>query len=206
MKKLSLLKVCCEDNLAISKFINKLQQDFSPTHKKSLEHAIGIAYYFYIQSNEVLAKEIIKVMTEIPFNGNYDHWTWIRDALALYARISRVDGDVKKSETLVKKIWEAFEFGEQGIQKVNKKIFIRSLKGTNISFHKLKASIDNGNIISEINHRFSCLRECILIREVGASEEYTIEQAEKDIEDNMIAIRKLLCSVDVKKILPFSDM
>ncbi|EKD8889422.1 hypothetical protein OS221_004263, partial [Salmonella enterica] len=45
-----------------------------------------------------------------------------------------------------------------------------------------------------------------LIREVGASETYPIEQAEKDIEDNMIAIKKLLCSVDVKKILPFSDM
>ncbi|HCL5254128.1 TPA: hypothetical protein N2G30_004335 [Salmonella enterica] len=202
----SLLGIHYDGNLVISRFITRLQRDFSPTHKKSLEHAIGLAYYFYVQSDEEITRKIIKIMAEIPFDGDYDHWTWVCDALALYARISRMDGDVKKNENLVNKIWGAFEFGDQEMQKVNKKIFIRSLKGINIPFDKLKVSIDSGNIISEINYRFSCLRECILIREVGASEVYTIEQAEKDIENNIISIKELLDLVDVKKILPFSDM
>ncbi|EBK0185262.1 hypothetical protein D2U75_23530, partial [Salmonella enterica] len=132
--------------------------------------------------------------------------TWIESALALHARIARIEGDIETHKKLVDIIWGAFEIGDETKQRINKKIFIRTLKGGDIGFDKVTACMEDGDTISEVNYRFSCLRKMILIREVGASETYPIEQAEKDIEDNIIAIKKLLCSVDVKKILPFSDM
>lgn len=194
------------DNQSVTKLLKKLQSDFSPAHKKTLEHAICLAYYFYVQSDDMSTKKIVEVMAEFPFDGDYDHWVWVRDALALYARISRLEGDVIKNEQLVNKIWSAFEFGDQGKQRINRKIFMRRLNGANIAFDKIKASIDNGDVISETNCRFSCLREMVLIREVGASESYSIENAEKDIEANVEAIKKLLCSINIKEILPFSDV
>ncbi|MHC8707232.1 DUF6707 family protein [Salmonella enterica] len=203
---LDLLMAQYGEHRSISKVIRELQEDFSPTHKKTLEHAVGLAYYFYVQSDELSARKIVEVMSEFPFDGDYNHWVWIRSALALHARISRVNGDLRINEELISKIWGAFDIGDAGRQRVNKKVFIRSLDGRDIGFDKVTACMEDGDTISEVNYRFSCLRKMILIREVGASETYTIEQAEKDIEDNMIAIKKLLCSVDVKKILPFSDM
>ena len=194
------------NNKLISNKIKKLQVEFSPVHKKSLEHAVGVAYYFYVHSKNDSAKKITKVMSEFLFNGNYDYWTWIESALALHARIAREEGDIGTHKKLVDIIWGAFEIGDETKQRINKKIFIRTLKGEDMGFDKVTACMEDGDTISEVNYRFACLKKMILIREVGASEAYTIEQAEKDIEDNMIAIRKLLCSVDVKKILPFSDM
>lgn len=203
---LELLMAQYGDNRSISKVIRELQEDFSPTHKKTLEHALGLAYYFYVQSDEASAKKIIEIMSEFSFDGDHDHWTWIEHSIALHARISRVSGDLEVNEKMISKIWGAFDVGDPGIQRVNKKVFMRTLKGGNIGFNKIKESKDAGDVISEIDYRFSCLRKIILIREVGASEEYTIEHAESDIDDNINAIKNLLCSVDINKILPFSDV
>ncbi|EAQ6885914.1 hypothetical protein LO054_002780, partial [Salmonella enterica] len=182
------------DNKLISKAIKNLQVEFSPEHKKSLEHAVGLAYYFYAQSENESAKKIAETMSIFLFNGNYDYWTWIESALALHARIARIEGDIETHKKLVDIIWGAFEIGDETKQRINKKIFIRTLKGGDIGFDKVTACMEDGDTISEVNYRFSCLRKMILIREVGASETYPIEQAEKDIEDNIIAIKKLLCS------------
>ncbi|EAO4297332.1 TPA: hypothetical protein MZP54_004269, partial [Salmonella enterica] len=51
------------DNKLISKAIKNLQVEFSPEHKKSLEHAVGLAYYFYAQSENESAKKIAETMS-----------------------------------------------------------------------------------------------------------------------------------------------
>jgi hypothetical protein len=189
------------DNEPIEKIVESICEKWNIDNTDSLEELVRLLYVFYVLDDLESVKLVCKELSNVSFSGNYGQWTWIEMAIVLYIRLQNIPSI---AENLKENLLNVLEIGNDLQKKVNKKNFARMLNGETLDFSDIQTAVEESDKPSEINYRMTFLMQLIKIKEMGASEKFTLEMAEQRIQENISSIKKLFKVVPLNKILPFS--
>ncbi|MDU8925691.1 DUF6707 family protein [Pasteurellaceae bacterium LIM206] len=104
------------------------------------------------QSTEIL----LETISLIPFEGDYDYWTFIRGSIILLAFIQRSDKD--KVIHFKNIILSTLEYGNDFKKKLNKNIHQRFLSGSTLEDFVIRIE-NSSNELSEMEYRILYLSD-----------------------------------------------
>jgi len=185
MKCSQILRDLSKENEDLKKIISKIHSKFTVSDKGVLEGLCKISYILYIIRDVENALLITERLSLIPFNNDYDYWTWIEFAISLRAEISNQIGCNEKGRASLDIIKAALNRGEGIEKKIKINVHNRFMAGEGVV---LDESITDGtrqDIYNEFNHRLIYLMKLIKLNVLGASAEYSREKALANINSNV---------------------
>jgi hypothetical protein len=164
-----------------------LSKNFDLTSPDDLESLIELAYFQYVVGNTNTSYELVKLVSEIKFANDFDIWTWVEYGLILQSTIHKERNEEKLASECTNKITASLEKGNP----VNKKVFKRTLNGDGIpeAYKEIEEAHDEE---SEYYGRIILLMKLMLIREMGGGEDFTVERADKEIQENIERLKVLI--------------
>lgn len=125
------------------------------------------SYFAYLNNNIGLCNQILEEYITLPFNGNYDQWTWIESGIYLKMFICLESNEKDIYDGLKKIIYNQFELSDipESTRRINLKAFTRGLSGSllNSKEVKIKQVVSNGDIDLEFMGLMAYFAELIFI-------------------------------------------
>jgi hypothetical protein len=164
-----------------------LSKNFDLTSPDDLVSLIELAYFQYVVGNTNTSYELVKLVSEIKFANDFDIWTWVEYGLILQSTIHKERNEEKLASECTNKITASLEKSNP----VNKKVFKRTLNGDGIpdAYKEIEEAHDEE---SEYYERITLLMKLMLIREMGGGEDFTVERADKEIQENIERLKVLI--------------
>ncbi|MEE3664876.1 DUF6707 family protein [Brenneria sp. g21c3] len=191
----------------ISPSLNDHVQKIPKKNKKTeiifLESLTRLAYSLYILKNNPLTNELLDILTKIPFNDDFDYWTWIEYALSLKSRMAREKEELTESSEAIRKIIMATETGSELEISIKRRVFQRMLNGENIFLDGLHDAIDSKDKAMEYNERILYLMEIIKIDEIKKETEKPKKQGSTEIEKQILTCKGIIDLIGIEKTMPF---
>ncbi|MDX5631080.1 MULTISPECIES: DUF6707 family protein [unclassified Brenneria] len=191
----------------ISSSLNDHVQKIPKKNKKTkiifLESLTRLAYSLYILKNNPLTNELLDILTKIPFNDDFDYWTWIEYALSLKSRMAREKEELTESSEAIRKIIMATETGSELEISIKRRVFQRMLNGENIFLDGLHHAIDSKDKAMEYNERILYLMEIIKIDEIKKETEKPKKQGSTEIEKQILTCKGIIDLIGIEKTMPF---
>ena len=88
-----------ENDAEFFSYLNQVPKKNKKTQASYLESLNHLAYLLYLDSQEEMAKELLDRIIQIPFEGNYNTWTFVDSALVLLAYMERETENKKESSS-----------------------------------------------------------------------------------------------------------
>ena len=164
-----------------------LTKQFELTNPNDLQSLISLAYYQYVVGNVDASFELASLISEIKFDNDFEIWGPVEDGLVLLSAIYKERIDKKSAEVCINKINVRLEEGSP----VNKKVFTRKLNGDGLSnaYKKIEQAFDKE---AEYSRRMGLLKKLMWIRELGGGPDFTVERADKEMQDNIEKLKTLI--------------
>ena len=70
-------------------YLDKILKKNKKTQASYLESLNHLAYLLYLDGQEEMAKELLDRLIQVPFEGNFNTWTFIDSSLVLLAYLER---------------------------------------------------------------------------------------------------------------------
>ena len=70
-------------------YLDKILKKNKKTQASYLESLNHLAYLLYLDGQEEIAKELLDSIIQVPFEGNYNTWTFVDSSLVLLAYLER---------------------------------------------------------------------------------------------------------------------
>ena len=70
-------------------YLDKILKKNKKTQASYLESLNHLAYLLYLNGQEEIAKELLDSIIQVPFEGNYNTWTFVDSSLVLLAYLER---------------------------------------------------------------------------------------------------------------------
>jgi len=78
-----------ENDLELVSYLNRVPKKNKKTQASYLESLNHLAYLLYLDGQEEMAKELLDRIIQIPFEGNFNTWTFVDSSLVLLAYLER---------------------------------------------------------------------------------------------------------------------
>ena len=78
-----------ENDLELVSYLNLIPKKNKKTRDSYLESLNHLAYLLYLDGQEEMAKELLDRIIQVPFEGNYNTWTFVASSLVLLAYLER---------------------------------------------------------------------------------------------------------------------
>ena len=78
-----------ENDVELVSYLNRVPKKNKKTRAVYLESLNHLAYLLYLDGQEEMAKELLESIIQIPFEGNYNTWTFVDSSLVLLAYLER---------------------------------------------------------------------------------------------------------------------
>ena len=78
-----------ENDLELVSYLNQVPKKNKKTQASYLESLNHLAYLLYLDGQEEMAKELLDRIIQVPFEGNYNTWTFVDSSLVLLAYLER---------------------------------------------------------------------------------------------------------------------
>jgi len=205
MKFINILDDLAMDNGEIRILTENIANKNKKTDKAIIESLTKVAYILYALDDIKNAELVTDKLASIPFNNDYDYWTWIEYAICLRATISQVNGDSKKFDESIEKIREALNYGEGLQKKVRINVHARFMQGDNVEPDGLTILEKEGDLAEIFEIRLIYLMKLIKLKVLGGSTEYPVGRAIENINYNVHEIKSLIINIDdlIKNVRPF---
>lgn len=171
-------------NKFIVGFARLLDEKLDLEDAGDLSMLVELAYIHYIIGEKETALQLAKLTYEVEFTNNFDIWTWAEFSLALMSLLHKENDGEELSKNCIAKISAVVES-----KPLNKKIFNRFLNGSTLDYKKIENA---QNEDSEYHWRKNQLQKLILIHEMGGGEEFSIERAKEEIQENLDRLKVLV--------------
>ena len=121
---------------------------------------------------------------------DYNTWVWVKPLIALKARLNKDNNKIV--ENCKSKILTVLNQGKEFQVKINKRVFERSLKGEDVFSELINEYRKLGDIEMEIEILLKAIMNLVVVIEMGASSEFTVEMANKKLNILKERLKKLL--------------
>lgn len=117
-------------------------------HPEFLEELCKSAYVSYLINDEELCNKILEILIPIPFDGNYDKWTWIEFAIILAMYRALLKNDMFTFNKLKERIYQ--QFNDTNIPESRRRISLKAFK-RRVEGYSLEKSREKVNNVQSYN-------------------------------------------------------
>ena len=189
-----------ENDLKLVSYLNLIPKKNKKTQANYLESLNHLAYLLYLDDQKKMAKKLLERIIQVPFEGNYNTWTFVDSSLALLAYLERE----KENQVFVYKklLLSPLEQGEESTQKIRRRVHQRFLNGDSLE-QKLAKIEQAPSPESEMERRLLYLTDLLKIHlfiDESTCEETDIQAK---IEENMEILKKYIKEHEIYSLFPF---
>lgn len=189
-----------ENDLKLVSYLNLIPKKNKKTQASYLESLNHLAYLLYLDGQEEIAKKLLESVIQVPFEGNYNTWTFVDSSLGLLAYMERE----KENQLFVYKklLLSPLEQGEESTQNIRRKVHQRFLNGDSLE-QKLAKIEQASSPESEMERRLLYLTDLLKIH--FFIDESTCEETDiqAKIEENMEILKKYIKEHEIFSLFPF---
>lgn len=181
-------------------YLDKILKKNKKTQASYLESLNHLAYLLYLNGQEEIAKELLDSIIQVPFEGNYNTWTFVASSLVLLAYLER---EAENKVFDYKKILlSPLEQGEESTQKIRRRVHQRFLNGDSLD-QKLAKIEHSLSLESEMERRLLYLTDLLKIHlfiAESSCEEIVIQEK---INENLEILKKYIKEHGIYSLFPF---
>lgn len=189
-----------ENDLELVSYLNRIPKKNKKTQASYLDSLNHLAYLLYLDGQEEMAKELLDRIIQVPFEGNYNTWSFVDSSLVLLAYLERE----KENQVLLYKklLLSPLEQGEESTQKIRRRVHQRFLNGDSLE-QKLAKIEQAPSPESEMERRLLYLTDLLKIHLF--IDESTCEETDirTKIEENIEILKKYIKEHEIFSLFPF---
>ena len=189
-----------EIDVELVSYLNRVPKKNKKTQASYLESLNRLAYLLYLDGQEEMAKELLDRIIQVPFEGNYNTWSFVDSSLVLLAYLERE----KENQVLLYKklLLSPLEQGEESTQKIRSRVHQRFLNGDSLE-QKLAKIEQAPSPESEMERRLLYLTDLLKIHLF--IDESTCEETDirTKIEENIEILKKYIKEHEIFSLFPF---
>ena len=189
-----------ENNLELVSYLNLIPKKNKKTQASYLESLNHLAYLLYLDDQKEMAKKLLESVIQVPFEWNYNTWTFVDSSLVLLAYMERETEN--KLSAYKKLLLSPLEQGEESTQKIRRRVHQRFLDGDSLE-QKLAKIEQASSLESEMERRLLYLTDLLKIHLFIA--ESTCEEIviQEKINENLEILKKYIKEHEIYSLFPF---
>ena len=181
-------------------YLDKILKKNKKTQASYLESLNHLAYLLYLNGQEEIAKELLDSIIQVPFEGNYNTWTFVDSSLVLLAYLER---EAENKVFDYKKILlSPLEQGEESTQNIRRRVHQRFLNGDSLE-QKLAKIEKSSSTESEMERRLLYLTDLLKIYLFITESTCEKTDIQAKIEENTEILKKYIKEHEIYSLFPF---
>lgn len=181
-------------------YLDKILKKNKKTQASYLESLNHLAYLLYLDGQEEIAKELLDSIIQVPFEGNYNTWTFVDSSLVLLAYLER-EAENKLSD-YKKILLSPLEQGEESTQNIRRRVHQRFLNGDSLD-QKLAKIEHSLSLESEMERRLLYLTDLLKIYLFITESTCEKTDIQAKIEENTEILKKYIKEHEIYSLFPF---
>ena len=181
-------------------YLDKILKKNKKTQASYLESLNHLAYLLYLDGQEEIAKELLDSIIQVPFEGNYNTWTFVDSSLVLLAYLEREAEN--KLSAYKKLLLSPLEQGEESTQNIRRRVHQRFLNGDSLE-QKLAKIKQESSPESEMERRLLYLTDLLKIHLFIAESTCEKTDIQAKIEENTEILKKYIKEHEIYSLFPF---
>ena len=181
-------------------YLDKILKKNKKTQASYLESLNHLAYLLYLDSQEEMSKKLLESVIQVPFEGNYNTWTFVDSSLVLLTWMERETEN--KLSTYKKLLLSPLKQGEESTQKIRRRVHQRFLNGDSLE-QKLAKIEQASSLESEMERRLLYLTDLLKIHLFIAESTCEETDIQAKIEENMEILKKYIKEHEIYSLFPF---
>ena len=181
-------------------YLDKILKKNKKTQASYLESLNHLAYLLYLDDQEEMAKKLLDRIIQVPFEGNYNTWTFVDSSLVLLAYLER---EAENKVFDYKKILlSPLEQGEESTQNIRRRVHQRFLNGDSLE-QKLAKIEQASSTESEMERRLLYLTDLLKIYLFITESTCEKTDIQAKIEENTEILKKYIKEHEIYSLFPF---
>ena len=189
-----------ENDLELESYLNQVPKKNKKTQASYLESLNHLAYLLYLDGQEKMAKKLLESVIQVPFEGNYNTWTFVDSSLILLAYMERETEN--KLSAYKKLLLSPLEQGEGSTQNIRRRVHQRFLNGDSLE-QKLAKIKQASSLESEMERRLLYLTDLLKLHLFIAESTCEETDIQAKIEENMEILKKYIKEHEIYSLFPF---
>ena len=189
-----------ENDAELVSYLNLVLKRNKKPQASYLESLNHLAYLLYLDGQEVMAKKLLDRIVQVPFEGNYNTWTFVSSSLVLLAYLERETEN--KLSAYKKLLLSPLEHGEESTQKIRRRVHQRFLNGDSLE-QKLAKIEQAPSPESEMERRLLYLTDLLKIHLFIAESTCEETDIQAKIEENIEILKKYIKEYEIYSLFPF---
>ena len=181
-------------------YLDKILKKNKKTQVTYLESLNHLTYLLYLDGQEEIAKKLLESVIQVPFEGNYNTWTFVDSSLVLLAYMEREAEN--KLSAYKKLLLSPLKQGEESTQKIRRRVHQRFLNGDSLE-QKLAKIEQASSLESEMERRLLYLTDLLKIHLFIAESTCEETDIQAKIEENMEILKKYIKEHEIYSLFPF---
>ena len=181
-------------------YLDKILKKNKKTQATYLESLNHLAYLLYLDGQEEMAKELLDRIIQVPFEGNYNTWTFVDSSLVLLAYLEREAEN--KVFDYKKLLLSPLEQGEESTQNIRRRVHQKFLNGDSLDqkFAKIEQA---SSTESEMERRLLYLTDLLKIYLFITESTCEKTDIQAKIEENTEILKKYIKEHEIYSLFPF---
>ena len=198
--KLSEIAEQLEKHPDLHLYLDKILKKNKKTQASYLESLNHLAYLLYLNGQEEITKELLDSIIQVPFEGNYNTWTFVDSSLVLLAYLEREAEN--KLSAYKKLLLSPLEQGEESTQNIRRRVHQRFLNGDSLE-QKLAKIEQASSTESEMERRLLYLTDLLKIYLFITESTCEKTDIQAKIEENTEILKKYIKEHEIYSLFPF---
>ena len=185
-------------------YLDKILKKNKKTQTSYLETLNHLAYLLYLDDQKEMTKKLLESVIQVPFEGNYNTWTFVDSSLVLLAYLEReTETETENKLSAYKKLLlSPLEQGEESTQKIRRRVHQRFLNGDSLE-QKLAKIEQAPSSESEMERRLLYLTDLLKIYLFITESTCEETDIQAKIEENMEILKKYIKEHEIYSFFPF---
>ena len=189
-----------ENDAEFVSYLNRVPKNNKKTQANYLESLNHLAYLLYLDGQEEMAKKLLDMIIQVPFEGNYNTWTFVASSLVLLAYLER---ETEHQVFVYKKLLlSPLEQGEESTQNIRRRVHQRFLNGDSLE-QKLAKIEQAPSPESEMERRLLYLTDLLKIHLFIAESTCEETDIQAKNEENIEILKKYIKEYEIYSLFPF---
>lgn len=189
-----------ENHSDLKPYVEKILKKYKKTNCSYLESLNHLAYLLYLYGQKELAKKLLDILLQIPFEGDYNSWTFVESSIVLLAYMEKqTENQVSIYQNL---LLSPLDSGEKSTRKIRRRVHQRFLNGDTLE-QKLAKIEQASSPESEMERRLLYLTDLLKINLFIAESTCEETDIQAKIEENMEILKKYIKEYEIYSLFPF---